>query len=125
MNVSDRDLWSKLFRANREFNQTKFNQLAEADETLAERINDVENAVIRHSERSLNNSQNLYLLLCGVFLCFFVLVLLGTSIEGTIGTSKISYSSNGVLQFVLSALSLGGGGIAIAQLPSVKSFFSR
>jgi hypothetical protein len=122
---SDRDIWKQLFQKNREWNEKQFKSLAKSDEILAERLNEVESAIVSHSRRSLNNSQNLYLLLCGVFLCFFVLVLLGTSIEGQVGTSKISYSSNGVFQFALSALSLGGGGVAIAQLPIVKRFFKK
>jgi hypothetical protein len=115
---SDRDFWKILFNSNRAYNELRFKQ-------VEERLESVEDAIISHSKRSQINNQNLYLLLCGIFLCFFVLVLLGTSIEGQIGTSKISYSSNGVFQFVLSALSLGGGGVAIAQLPIVKRFLKR
>jgi hypothetical protein len=115
---SDRDLWKVLFNSNRQYNEVRFKR-------LEERLESVEEAIVTHSKRSLSNSQNLYLLMCGIFLCFFVLVLLSTSIEGSIGTAKISYSSNGVFQFALSALSLGGGGIAIAQLPSVKNFLKK
>jgi hypothetical protein len=114
----DREFWKVLFNSNRQYNELRFKQ-------IEERLESVEDAIVTHSKRSLNNSQNLYLLMCGIFLCFFLLVLLSTSIEGSIGSAKISYSSNGVFQFVLSALSLGGGGIAIAQLPAVKNFFKK
>jgi hypothetical protein len=131
---SDRlgDLWANLVKANYEVTKQQIDFLQLADRQQAERINELELALaeikkdlLAHFKRSLSISRTILLLLSGVFFAFFLLLLLGTSIEGQIGNSKITYSSNSTLQLILSALTLGGGSAAVAQLPTIKKLFKN
>lgn len=110
----------RLLKLNIKTNEKKFKEYDCELRATREKLDEIEELFIKHSKRSLNNSQTLLLLVCGLFVCLLLLAFLGTSIEGQIGTSKIKYSANTVLQIVLTIATAGGGGVAIAQLQRIK-----
>ncbi|MGL5876951.1 MAG: hypothetical protein ACRC2V_04085 [Xenococcaceae cyanobacterium] len=114
------DFIVKLFKVNVKINQQKFNQIDRELKANTEKLNEIEELFIKHSRRSLDNSQILLFLVFGLFISLLLLALLGTSIEGHIGNSKINYSANSFLQVILTIATAGGGGVAIAQIQKFK-----
>ncbi len=120
MPTNNEDLAVKLIKANIRLNQQKFKEFERELKANREKTNEIEDLVISHSRRSIDRSQTLLLLVAGLFICILLLALLNTSIEGKIGTATIKYSSNNVLQLILTIATAGGGGVAIAQLQRIK-----
>jgi hypothetical protein len=118
----DRDIWQSLFRVNHKLNKIEFAKLEANDKRLEDRISTIEDVLVAHTRRSSTNAKQLHLLMAGMFVCFF---LLGFSIEGSVGNSKISYSSSGLTQIILQIFSVGGLAVAIAQHPSVRKLLSK
>jgi hypothetical protein len=110
------DLFIKLLKININTNQQKFKQYDNSIRAFAEKLEEIEELFIKHSRHSISNSQTLLFLFFGLFISLLLLALLGTSIEGQIGTSKINYSANGLLQILLTILTAGGGGVALNQI---------
>jgi hypothetical protein len=103
--------------------EKQITELTNENKLCVDRIESLETAIVAHTKKSSNNNQKLNLLVSGIFFSFFLLILLGTTVEGSIGSSKISYSSNGFLSFLISIVSLGGGSVALA--PVVKQYFKK
>jgi hypothetical protein len=110
------DLFVKLLKININTNQRKFAQYDAEIAATREKLDEIEELFLKHSKYSLSNSQTLLFLVFGLFVSLLLLALLGTSIEGEIGNSKINYSANGVLQVLLTVLTASGGGIALNQI---------
>lgn len=87
---------------------------------LKERIEELESAFLQHSKRSQNN-QSFLMLLFGLFAGIAAIAMFGLSIKGSIGNSKISYSSNSVVQILTGILTVGGGSFAYNRYSSIKS----
>lgn len=121
-NNNDIDLWKGLFKANYRLNKKEFDDIKKQSKLLEDRLTTVESIVIAHSKKSVVNSQQLHLLIGGIFICFF---LLGFSIEGNVGNSKIAYSSSGLIQVILQVFSVGGLAVALVQHPSIKKIFAK
>lgn len=110
------DLFIKLLKVNINTNQRKFREYDNTIKAFGEKLDAIEELVIKHSRHSLSNSQTLLFLFFGLFVSLLLLVFLNTSIEGQIGSSKISYSANGILQLIVTLVTAGGSGIAINQI---------
>lgn len=127
---NDRSFVESFLVKHYEWQEKRFNlqeglvrRLVNDNKLLADRVSSLEDVLTTHTQKSVSNNQKLNLLVSGVFFSFFLLILLGTTVEGSIGTSKIAYSSNGFLSTLISLVSLGGGGVALA--PVVKSYLQK
>lgn len=127
---NDRSFVESFLNRHYEWLEKRFNlnekiikKLVNENKLLSDRVSSLEDILTNHTQKSVSNNQKLNLLVSGVFFSFFLLILLGTTVEGSIGTSKIAYSSNGFLSTLISLVSLGGGGVALA--PVIKSYLQK
>jgi hypothetical protein len=123
--MTNRNLWVELVQANYQVNKDQIDLLKETDKQLKERLDSVEELLTSiqeliktHSKKSLSSNHYLYLLMIGLFVCFF---LLGFDFDGKI----VTYSGNKITQILLQVFSAGGVAVAVINSPKIKSFFRK